>query len=298
MSAEEPRWALAVHGGAKTIEPCEEKANRAGCLAALAAARAVLAHGGGALDAVEQAVRALEDDPTFNAGRGSELNSAGEVEMCAAIMSGRDLAVGAVAVIQQVRHPVSVARRLLPENWILLAGEGALAYAREQGAELCSPAELVAAAPRPAAEAHDTVGAVALDLHGDLAAATSTGGLEGAPPGRVADSSLPGCGYYANNHVGALALSGDGESIARCATASQVMRDLLADGPDAALEKALARLTHLGGDGGGIAIDRNGRIGWWHNSPHFAVAIASSDAPEGQAWLSLTEKRTRRREAA
>ena len=284
-------WAIVVHGGAKTIKPEEEQANRDGCLDALRTARAVLSSGGTALDAVEQAVRRLEDDPTFNAGQGSELNSAGEVEMCAAIMSGSDLAVGAVTVIKEVRNPIAVARLLLPERWILLAADGALDFAREQGAEMRAPTELRARAPRERIEAHDTGGAVALDRHGNLAVATSTGGLGGAPPGRVADSSLPGCGYYANNHVGALALSGDGESIARCATAAKVMQRMLEDGPDAALEAELSRLTHLGGDGGGIAIDKHGRIGWWHNSPNFAVAIASRDAPEGEAWLNRTEKR-------
>jgi beta-aspartyl-peptidase (threonine type) len=283
-------WSLAVHGGAKTIAPGEAEANRSGCRAALAAGRAVLERGGCALDAVEQAVRALESDPTFNAGFGSELNEAGQVEMCAAVMSGRDLGVGAVSIVQGLRHPISVARLLLDEPWVLLAGEGAHDFARKRGAELCDPAEFVARAHREPAEAHDTVGAVARDMGGDLAVATSTGGLPGAPVGRVADSSLPGCGYYANNHVGALSLSGDGESIARCASASQVMQAMPAEGPEAALEKALSRLTHLGGDGGGIAIDKDGRIGWWHNSPHFAVAVASSDDPEGEVWLSKDER--------
>jgi beta-aspartyl-peptidase (threonine type) len=284
------RWALAVHGGAKEIAPGEAQAHRDGCLKALAAGREILEQGGAALDAVETAVRVLEDDPTFNAGRGSALNAAGEVEMCSAIMSGKDLAVGAVAVIKGVRHPVSVARLVMDEDEILIAGPGARTFANSKGAELCDPAELIVEKQREALHEHDTVGAVALDCDGNLAAATSTGGLPGAAPGRMADSALPGCGYYADNAVGALALSGDGESIARLSTASDVMRWMSELGPDAALERALSRLTHLNGDGGGIALTKAGRVGWWHNSPSFAIAAASGDDPDGAVWLNKEEK--------
>ena len=279
-------WCLAVHGGAKTIEPEEEEANRAGCLAALFAGRAVLARGGNALDAVEASVRVLESEPIFNAGRGSALTLDGEVEMCAAIMSGVDLAVGGVGVITGVRHPVSVARHLLAEDEILLAGEGARRFAAERDAELCDPRDLIVEKQRRELAEHDTVGAVARDSHGNLAAATSTGGLPGALPGRMADSALPGCGYYADNGVGALALSGKGEAIARLAISSGVIRLMPELGPEAALERQLSRLPHLGGDGGGIAVGKDGRIGWWHNSPHFAVATASAARPDGGVWLS------------
>ena len=290
MSRAIGRWALAVHGGAKEIAPGEEQAHREGCLRALAAGREILERGGAALDAVETAVRVLEDDPTFNAGRGSALNSAGEVEMCSAIMSGKDLAVGGVAVIKGVRHPVSVARLVMAEDEILIAGPGARAFASRKGAELCDPSDLIVEKQREALHEHDTVGAVALDTDGNLAAATSTGGLPGAAPGRMADSALPGCGYYADNAVGALALSGDGESIARLSTAAEVMRCMPELGPETALERALSRLTHLGGDGGGIALTRDGRVGWWHNSPAFAIAAASSDDPDGAVWLNKDEK--------
>ncbi|WP_129792411.1 isoaspartyl peptidase/L-asparaginase [Sphingosinicella sp. CPCC 101087] len=282
-------WALAVHGGAKEIEPGEEAANRRGCARALDAGRAVLERGGAAVDAVEAAVRVLEDDPTFNAGYGSALNEAGEVEMCAAVMSGRDLAVGAVGVIKGVRNPVGVARLLVAERAILVAGDGARQFAIERGATLCDPRDLVVEKQRVSLKEHDTVGAVALDTSGNIATATSTGGLPGAPVGRMADSSLPGCGYYADNAVGALALSGDGESIARLAIASEVMRLMPETGPARALELALSRLPHLGGDGGGIAIRKDGAVGWWHNSPHFAVAVATAGDPDGRVWLSKDE---------
>jgi beta-aspartyl-peptidase (threonine type) len=282
-------WALAVHGGAGEVAPEEARAKREGCRRALAAGRALLVAGGSALDAAEAAVRVLEDDPVFNAGYGSALNDAGEVEMCAAMMSGRDLAVGAVGVIQGVRHPVSVARLLIDEDPVLLAGPGARAFAEAKGAELCDP-DALAGAGQMAEAAHDTVGAVALDQAGNFAAATSTGGLPGTPSGRMGDSALPGCGYYAENDVGAIALSGVGEAIARLAAAARVAGSLAALGPDAALEAGLSGLPALGGDGGGIAIARDGRIGWWHNSPAFPVAAASSADPEGWAWLGNSER--------
>ncbi|HWH23078.1 MAG TPA: isoaspartyl peptidase/L-asparaginase, partial [Allosphingosinicella sp.] len=236
MSDMKGRWTLIVHGGAKEIEPGEEGENRSGCLEALAAGRAILEAGGSALEAVEASVRVLESLPVFNAGHGSVLNAKGEVEMCAAIMDGRTLDIGAVAAIMGVRHPVSVAKSMLREAPILLAGEGAFMFARDNHAELCDPAELAAAAQE---EGHDTVGAVALDANGNLAAGTSTGGLSGALKGRLGDSSLPGCGYYADNKIGAVALSGQGEEIARLAVAAQIMAALRRDGPEDAARKAV-----------------------------------------------------------
>jgi beta-aspartyl-peptidase (threonine type) len=138
-------------------------------------------------------------------------------------------------------------------------------------------------------EAHDTVGAVALDGNGNLAAGTSTGGLTGALRGRMGDSPLPGCGYYADNHIGAVALSGHGEGIARLAAAAQIMGAIEQAGPEAAIAKALAQMSRVGGDAGGIAIDRQGRSGWWHNSPDFAVAMVNSESPEPRVWLNKKE---------
>ena len=288
----EGQWALIVHGGAKQMQPGEEQANRSGVLRAAEEGRKILAEGGTALDAVESAIRVMEDLPVFNAGRGSALNEAGEIEMCAGLMDGRDISVGAVAAIRGVRNPISVARRLLPEKEILLAGEGAARFAREQGLEAASDAELKG--ERPLEAAHDTVGAVARDSGGNIAAGTSTGGLTGARVGRVGDSPLPGAGLYADNHVGGVSISGDGESIARLALASQVMGSIAELGPERAIRKALERLPHVGGaegDGGGIAIAKDGRIGWAHNSPAFAVAHASGDSPEPKAFLSKDEER-------
>ncbi|HEX8526406.1 isoaspartyl peptidase/L-asparaginase family protein [Allosphingosinicella sp.] len=292
MEHDAGRWVLLVHGGAKEMKPGEESDNREGCLAAAQAGRRLLEAGGSALDAVEAAIRTLENLPVFNAGYGSALNERGEIEMCSGIMDGRTLGVGAVGAIRGVRNPVRVARMLVEEKEVLLVAEGAELFARRKGIELCAT-DALATPTRESelAEEHDTVGAVALDLDGNLAAGTSTGGLTGAPVGRIGDSPLPGGGYYADNHVGAVSFSGDGESIARLALAARIMASF-EDGEEVeqAIRKALDKLPHVGGDGGGIAIRKDGRSGWWHNSPHFAVASASSDDPEPRAWLSKDEE--------
>jgi beta-aspartyl-peptidase (threonine type) len=237
----------------------------------------------------------LEDLPTFNAGRGSVPNAAGEVEMCSAIMDGADRRVGGVSAIRDVRHPIDAATRLLPEKEVLLAGEGALLFAREQELELVTQEQLHTLQPYDGEQAHDTVGAVALDMDGNLAAGTSTGGLTGSRVGRVGDSPLPGCGLYADNRVGAVALSGDGETISRVAVASQIMARLKDQEPDPAIGDALAELPIVGGpeaDGGGIVITRDGRFGWAHNSREFAVALINSQMNEPRAWLRKAEAKT------
>jgi beta-aspartyl-peptidase (threonine type) len=277
-------WAVAVHGGAKTIAPHQEDANRAGCLAALSSARAVLEAGGSALDAVEAAIRVLESDPTFNAGVGSVRDAEGNVTMDAAIMDGSTLDVGAVAAITGVRNPVSVARLLLRETPILLVGEGAVRFAASRGAELCDhPSE-------PSDSGHDTVGCVALDVMGRLAAGTSTGGLDGTLPGRVGDSPLPGCGFFADNTIGAVALSGDGENIARMAIASRIMRELEASGAQDAAERGIAALHRIGGEAGAITVSPAGHLGWAHNSSHFAVAWATSSEAGSHVSLRRGER--------
>lgn len=293
--AQEGRWALIVHGGAKEMEPGEEDDNRSGVLQAAQAAIVVLEQGGSAVDAVESAIRVLEDLPVFNAGRGSALNEAGEIEMCSGLMDGKDLSVGAVGAIRNVLHPVSVARRLLAEKEIFLVGDGALLFAKSEGLETVPDEALITRTRRDALEhMHDTVGAVAMDRGGNLAAGTSTGGLTGQKVGRIGDSPLPGNGLYADNHIGAVSFSGDGESIARVALAAQVMASIGEHGPEEAIRKAVEQLPGVGGangDGGAIAIAKDGQIGWAHNSPAFAIAYASADAPEPKAFLSKEEER-------
>jgi beta-aspartyl-peptidase (threonine type) len=279
-------WALVLHGGAKSIAPQKEGANRVGCLAALEIGAGILRDGGSALDAVEATIRVLEHDPTFNAGRGSVRNADGVVEMDAAIMDGATLDIGGVAAIRNVPHPVTVARMMLRETPTLLVAEGARRFAVAHGAETCEAADLLVAEDT----GHDTVGCVALDREGNLAAGTSTGGLEGCAPGRVGDSPLPGCGLYADNAIGAVAFSGDGESIARVMLAARVMQSLESAPPQPAIEAAIERLGRVGGEAGGIVLDRAGRVGWAHNSPHFAVGVATSANEGPRVYLHKDEE--------
>jgi beta-aspartyl-peptidase (threonine type) len=209
-------------------------------------------------------------------------------------MNGRDLSAGAVGAIRQVRNPISVARRLIPEKEVILVGEGALLFAREQGFEEASDEELLAEGEKKELAEHDTVGAVALDRGGNLAAGTSTGGLSGQRVGRIGDSPLPGGGLYADNHIAAVSFSGDGESISRLALAARVMASV-EDGQELepAIAKGVAKLPSVGGkdgDGGAIGIDKNGRIGWAHNSPDFAVAYITSDMEAPKAFLKKDEE--------
>ncbi|HUG28382.1 MAG TPA: isoaspartyl peptidase/L-asparaginase family protein [Gemmatimonadales bacterium] len=269
-------WALILHGGAKAIDAAEVEASRAGCLRALDIGRHILSDGGSAIDAVEAVVRALEDNPTFNAGTGSVLNAEGEVEMCSAIMEGSDFNAGGVAIIRGVTHPISVARALLFEKPILLAGEGARKFAADNGCELCDPASLLVRHHETSGVGHDTVGCVARDEAGRMAVGTSTGGLEGCAPGRVGDAPLPGCGYYVDDKVGGVALSGDGEQIARKMLAARVMHMMDSGSPDDALHAALQQVAALDGEAGIIVLTADGVFAWQHNSADFAVAYQSS----------------------
>ncbi|HEY7810194.1 MAG TPA: isoaspartyl peptidase/L-asparaginase family protein [Allosphingosinicella sp.] len=293
---DEGRWALIVHGGAKPWDPAEEEANRDGIRQAVEAGAAVLAKGGDALDAVEAAIRTLEDLPVFNAGHGSAPNEAGGIEMCAGLMDGRDLSAGAVGAIRQVKNPISVARKLMPEKEVILVGEGALLFAKSIGAPLATDEELKAEKEKQAiAEGeHDTVGAVALDMGGNLAAGTSTGGLNGQKVGRIGDSPLPGGGLYADNHIAAISFSGDGETITRLSLASRVMASVEDGEPlEQAIAKCLSKLPGTGGaeaDGGAIAIGKDGELAWAHNSPMFAVAYLTAGMAEPKAFLHKDEE--------
>jgi len=273
-------WALIVHGGARSIAPRRHEANRRGCVAAIELGGAILAGGGSALDAAEAAVRTLEDDMTFNAGSGSVPTRDGTVEMDAGMMDGSSLAVGAVASLGGVRNPVAVARLLLDEEPVLLVGGGAAQFARSRGI----PGYTVPAALDADAQ-HDTVGCVALDDTGRIAVATSTGGLPGQWPGRVGDAPIPGCGYYADDHAGGVAISGDGEAILRTHLAAHVIGQLYRQPVGSAVAAGIAALARVGGEAGIIALDRDGRFGVAHNSEHFAVALMSRRRPEAKAGV-------------
>jgi L-asparaginase/beta-aspartyl-peptidase (threonine type) len=277
---------LAVHGGAGTIARADmtrrrEAQYRHALKRALEAGFGVLKTGGSGIDAVVAAVVAMEDDPLFNAGRGAVFNAAGSHELDAAVMDGATLRAGAVAAIRRARNPVCVARAVMDRTeHVLLAGTGADRFARAQKLALVSPkyfstrarlAALRRAQSRQrsesgtvasAAERHGTVGAVALDRDGNLAAATSTGGYTNKLPGRVGDSPIPGAGTYADNETCAVSGTGHGEFFMRALLACEVAARMhhLREPLGTAATRALARVAALGGSGGLIAVDRRGHV--------------------------------------
>jgi isoaspartyl peptidase/L-asparaginase-like protein (Ntn-hydrolase superfamily) len=267
-----------VHGGSGPAgDPGGEI--RRGLAAALEAGWRALAAGGSALDAVVAAVEVLEDREEFNAGRGSALTRAGGVEMDAAVMEGAQRRAGAVAGLRRVVHPVRAARAVMERSpHVLLAGPAADEFAGACGLALAEPdhfvtarrrAQLEALARPPGPEAGGTVGAVARDADGHLAAATSTGGVAGKLPGRVSDSALPGAGTWADDATCAVSATGHGEAFVRCAFAHEVdallrhARLPLAE----ACERALARVSALGARGGCIALDARGGLALPFSSP-------------------------------
>ncbi len=276
---------IIVHGGAKTISENDVAANQAGCRAAVEAGWAALIQGGSAAGAVEAAIRVLESDQTFNAGFGATLNSEGEVEVDAAMMEGATLGWGAVAAVQGVRHPIVVARKIMEEKPRLLVARSGERFARNHAVEICAKEALVSEEQyqewKEEIEVLDrpnTVGCVALDADGNLVAGTSTGGTTGQPQGRVGDTALVGCGLYADNQLGACSTTGDGESIIPVVLAKTAIDALKDKHPDAAAQWAIDTLiSRVEGEAGCILIDRQGRIGWAHNSPDMAVAYMSED---------------------
>ncbi|MGV3585877.1 MAG: isoaspartyl peptidase/L-asparaginase family protein [Adhaeribacter sp.] len=232
-------FVIVIHGGAEDktredIGPEKEAGYRKGLEEALDAGWNILNNGGTAVEAVEAAVRTMEDNALFNAGRGGALTIDGEHEFDAAIMDGKTLQAGAVAGVQGVKNPISLARAIMERSeHVIISGEGAKAFAEKENLELVAndnyftTAEKVEELEKEKQQkleevTKDTVGAVALDKHGNLAAATSTGGLTGQHKGRIGDSPLIGCGTYANNEVCAVSCTGDGESITRAVIAHEV----------------------------------------------------------------------------
>jgi L-asparaginase / beta-aspartyl-peptidase len=288
--------ALAVHGGAWNIPDGAVDAHRRGLVAPLTRGLAALRRGAEALDVVELVVRMLEDDEAFNAARGGHLNSAGRLEMDASIMEGTTRRAGAVAAIEGVRHPVSVARRVMDESpHVLLVGSGARRFAKHAGAELCTTrallvgrelarfkriragaSELVRTEFSPKAKPHGTVGAVARDLKGRVAAATSTGGTQDKAPGRVGDSAIVGSGTYADDRLGAASCTGWGEPILRAVMAKTAVDGLRAGLPEAAIRAALSELRRLSGFGGMILVDREGHAAAGFNTPRMARGFADA----------------------
>jgi len=274
-------YAVAIHGGAGAIPAGSlsgelERSYRAGLSAALAAATEVLERGGTSLDAVTAAVRTLEDDPQFNAGRGAALTRDGWAELDASIMEGRRQRAGAVASVRHVRNPIELARRVMEKSrHVLIMGVGAEEFALEEGLTLVpnqyfrTPERQRQLARQLAGEQtselvpHGTVGAVALDAHGDLAAATSTGGMTLKRHGRVGDSPLIGAGTYAKNGVCAVSATGHGEYFIRAVAAHHVCAAVEYRGltlAQAVHEVLHERIRSLGGEGGMIAVGSVGEV--------------------------------------
>jgi beta-aspartyl-peptidase (threonine type) len=285
-------WAIAVHGGAGIWDEATHEQAVAGVRTAAARGLAVLSEGGSALDAVCACVVTLEDDALFNAGTGSVLNRDGDAEMDASVATGHDLEFGAVAAIRRVRNPVLVARTVLERSGhVLLAGDGALQFARGQGFEDYDPITAQARAEwqHACADARlGTVGAVALDVDGRLAAATSTGGTLLKLPGRVGDAPLPGAGTYATAHA-AVSATGKGELMMRVLAARSIC-DLVGSGLSAqdAVNRLLAAMREeVGADVGFIAIGRDGSIGLAHGTPYMVHACATGSRPEILARMTM-----------
>lgn len=289
--------ALAVHGGAWNIPDSAVEAHAEGVSLALEHGWSELLRGASALDVVETVVRILEDDPTFNAGTGAHLNRAGRVELDASIMEGTDLRAGAVAAIEGVKHPVSVARRVMEKSeHVLLVGNGARAFAKATKCELCRTRDLLVGREldrylrirrgerklvdlefrRSKEKPHGTVGAVALDREGRLAAATSTGGTQDKAAGRVGDTPIVGAGTYADDRAGAASSTGWGEGILRVVLAKSAVDRMARGGsPSVAGRPAIAALGRVGGHGGVILLDRKGSAAAIFNSPRMARGIAT-----------------------
>jgi len=287
---------LIVHGGAWAMPDDGIAAHENGIAAALAAGYRLLERGASAVDAVEAAVAVMEDDDTFDAGRGSFLTQDGRVQMDALLMNGENLRTGGVACVERLRNPIHAARLVLDHSpHVYFVGTGAERFARQHGMALCDNTELIVPRERerlmvfqkaelagaldttfsgPLAS-HDTVGAVALDAHGNIAAGTSTGGTLSKAPGRVGDSSLIGCGCYADNLSAAVSLTGWGEPIMKLVLGKWAV-DRVAAGasPQEAAQDAIDYLfARLGGHGGIILLSPDGRVGLAHNTPRMAWGL-------------------------
>lgn len=316
----EPPVAIAIHGGAGTMRKEnmtaeQEEAYRRKLTEALTLGHEILKNGGGSLDAVEQVIILLEDSPLFNAGKGAVFTNAGTVELDASIMEGKTLQAGAAAAVKHVKNPISLARLVMEKSpHVMLAGEGAEAFAREQGMEAV-PNEYFHTDRRreelqrqqsreqerqkstqfPALQSgsegnnsrqYGTVGVAALDRSGNLAAGTSTGGRSNKRWGRVGDSPIIGAGTYADNRTCAVSATGHGEYFMRLVVAHRISALMAYRGlsVNKAAEQAIRELGELGGDGGVIAVDQNGNIAMPFNTAGMYRGYVDSD---GELWVGI-----------
>lgn len=314
-----PKWAIVIHGGAGVIErkdltPETEAAYRKAMSEAAAKGSAVLDKGGSAMDAIEEVIRDLEDDPLFNAGRGAVFTAEGRNELDAAIMDGATLKAGSVAGVTRTRHPISLARAVMEQSrHVVMIGSGADAFAASVGLEQVDPSFFFterrwdglvkelgkqglpvpprpAGAPSPQAfqpipddRKFGTVGVVALDSAGNVAAGTSTGGMTAKRWGRVGDAPIIGAGTYASNQSCAVSATGSGEYFIRLTVAREICALVQYEGltlQQAADEVIQKRLTALGGDGGVVALAPDGQMAWSFNtSGMYRARAAEGEAP-------------------
>ncbi len=325
-----PRWSIVVHGGAGVIEranltPELEAQYRAAMQRALDTGGGILERGGSSLDAVEAVIREMEDDPLFNAGRGAVFTAEGTNELDASIMDGRTRAAGAVAGLTRTRHPISAARAVMERSrHVMLIGEGAEAFARAQNLEAVDPSYFfterrwrqleenlrrnnlpipprpAGATPAPRAELDypddhqfGTVGVVALDAQGNIAAGTSTGGTTGKRWGRVGDAPIIGAGTYAQNGICGVSATGTGEFFIRVGVARDICARMEFNGESAqaaaaaAIAEVGAMLNNQGeaGDGGVIVLDGRGQVAWAMNTPGmYRAALAAGGEPVVQIF--------------
>jgi beta-aspartyl-peptidase (threonine type) len=302
--------AIAIHGGAGVIAreqlgPDDGASYRAGLAEALDAGYAVLEQGGSSLDAVTTAVRILEDNPLFNAGRGAVLTHEGHAELDASIMTGHDLKAGAVAGVKRIRHPINLARKVMEDSpHVMLYGAGAEEFASSRGFELVPNEFFITpqrkqqlervlqgrTQPRNELSGLGTVGAVAIDSSGNLAAATSTGGMTNKRWGRIGDAPIIGAGTYANNASCAVSATGHGEYFIRSVVAYDVCALMEYKGYSldrAATEVVKRKLVERGGEGGIIAVDRAGNVALEFNSPGMFRGMRDS---AGRREIAIYEK--------
>ena len=305
-------WKLVIHGGSGSMRPGSlsqqlDELGRAGLGAALDAGEAILAAGGSALDAVEATARVMEEDSCFNAGRGSVLAYDGHVELDAAIMDGRDRRCGAVAGLRSTRAPISAARAVMEQSpHVLMSYEGADDFACEAGLEQVPNRWFVTPERRrqldellaKGSEAFDadikygTIGAVAVDVHGHVASATSTGGLTAKRWGRIGDSPLVGAGTYADDRAAAVSATGLGEVFIRAAGAHELCARVRLGGQklQESLDGVLAEIKTLGGNGGLIAVAPSGEAAWGFTTPGMYRGIAGPDGRQVAIYDEESER--------
>jgi L-asparaginase / beta-aspartyl-peptidase len=289
-------WAIVIHGGAggitrESISQEMDKEYRASLLVALNTGKKILADGGSALDAVEQTIRIMEDNPLFNAGKGAVFTNDGKNELDAAIMDGSNLAAGAIAGVTDIKNPITAARRVMTNSpHVMLAGAGASKFAREQGLEIVDPEyfyterrfnELQEILKK---EKNGTVGCCALDKKGNLAAGTSTGGMANKKYNRIGDSPIIGAGTYANNNTCAISGTGHGEYFIRWTVAHDISALMEYKGltlRDASELVVNDKLVKAGGSGGIIGVDKSGNVSMPFNSTGMFRGFATADGKEG-----------------